>query len=241
MKFRCCLFFALLGALGGHHALLASSISSIDVSTEEAITVHTGDTLVFHLFTWNFGRNAAMFDLPAFPADLTFAMVTAPVGWTGEFAATLESEDRSVNAAIGDLKFNPGFFTSSGYSGEVSSLQGYLHLSPQLSRSIFQAGSIVIALQNLGPDLELGLSPYFLRQNMFVSLSVGRLSVGALPGWVELEEPQNPLRLSDFGGPETFQGATDVPEPGPKGLLLAGGTILCGISILLRQFTQRDR
>jgi hypothetical protein len=223
----------------GTNALYAGAILSLDVSTETTVTVHTGDTLAFHLLTWNFAKNATRYNVPALPSDINFAFVTAPVGVAGEFAARLESEDGSATAALGDLKFTPGFFTSSGYTGDVSTLQGYLHLSPQLSQSLFEPGSIVIALENLGPNLELGLAPYILRQNMYASLSAGRLSVGALPGWVELEEPQNQMRLSVFDASETFGAVAEVPEPGSMSLLVGGGVILCALSALLGQFSQR--
>jgi hypothetical protein len=236
MTLRWWLWFAILA---GGDALHAGTIRTQDISAETITTVHSGDTLLFQLFTWNFGRNTERFNVPALPADLNFVLVTSPLDAAGEFAATLESEDRSVTAAIGEVQFSRGFFTSSGYSGEVSTLQGYLHLAPLLSQSLFEAGSIVIALENLGPDLEIGLSPYVLRQNMFVSVSVGRLSVGALPGWVELEEPQKQLRSSVFGAGESLPGVAETPEPDSRGLSVAGGLILCALSVLLRQFSRR--
>jgi len=237
MKPRWWLWFAILGS----NALYGGAIRDLDVSSETTTTVRSGGTLVFHLLTGNFARSAERFNLPAFPADLNFALITAPVGAAGEFTATVESEDRSVAAAIGNLKFSSGFFTSSGYSGEVSTLQGYLHLSPQLSQSLFESGSIAIALQNLGSDMELGLAPYVLRQDMFVSLSAGRLSVGALPGWVELQEPQNHIRLSVFGQEKVSDAMAEVPEPDSRGLMVAAGIILCALSVLAGQFSHRGR
>ncbi|MEO8371847.1 MAG: hypothetical protein ABI806_21855 [Candidatus Solibacter sp.] len=234
MKLRWWLYLAILGG----NALYGGTIHDLDVSAETTLTVRSGDTLVFHLFTWNFARTAERLDLPATPTDLSFALVTAPAGMAGEFSATLESEDRSVTAQIGNLTFSPGFFTSSGYSGEVSTLQGHLHLSPRLSQSLFESGSIAIALQNLDADMEIGLPPYVLRQNMFVSLSAGRLSVGALPGWVELQAPQNQLHLSVFELEPEYATAAEVPEPASMGLLVAGGLILCALSVLLRQFSR---
>jgi len=62
--------------------------------------------------------------------------------------------------------------------------------------------------------------------------------VGALPGWVELQEPQNQLRLSVFELEPASATAASVPEPGSKGLLIAGGLILCALSVLLRQFSR---
>jgi len=132
-------------------------------------------------------------------------------------------------------------FTSSGYSGEVSTLQGYLHIAPMLSQPLFESGSIAIALRNLGPDIELGLSSYALRQNLFVSLSAGRLSVGALPGWVELEEAQNQRGLSFLDAQEGPGDGAEIPEPGSRRLLLGGWGIICGLSVLLRQIARDGR
>ena len=209
MQPRCWLLFATFWA----NALQAGAIANLDVSAETVQTVQTGDRLVFHVFTTNFAVNAARFDLPAFPADLNFALVTAPLREGGKFAVTLESGDRSVTAGLGDLTLAPGVLNSNAYSGDVSTLQGYLHVSPLLSASIFESASIAIVLENLGPGIQIGLSPYVLRQDLYVGLSVGRLSVGALPGWVELEEPQNQRNRAVFAVAGAAAARAEVPEP----------------------------
>ena len=135
-----------------------------------------------------------------YPTDVSFALVSAPLSVAGGFAATLESADRTVSVAFGNLTFGPGHFQGSGYAGEVSTLQGYLHLSPLLSEALFSAPSAVIALRNEGPDVTVGLAPYLLRQDLYASLSGGPLSVGAIPGSVDLESQENPVNLKDFGG-----------------------------------------
>jgi hypothetical protein len=211
----------------GANGLQAAAIANLDVSAETVQAVHTGDRLIFHLYTSNFAKNAARFDLPAFPADLSFALVTAPLVEAAEFAVTLESEDRLVTAAFRDLRFTPGILKSSAYSGDVSTLQGYLHLSPLLSESIFESGSIAIVLENLGPEIEIGLASSLLRQDLYVGLSVGSLSVGALPGWVELEAPQNQRTRAIFGVAEAVAAPAEVPEPRPGVLIFAGAAILC--------------
>jgi hypothetical protein len=227
----------LLLAILGTSALYAGTIRSLDVSSENTVAVRSGETLRFHLFTWNFADQAARYDLSPAPSDLTFALVTAKLGSGGTFAATLESEDRSISAAIGDLTFQPGTFMSSDYSGEISTLQGYLYLSPLLSESLFQSGSMVISLLNLGSDVELGLATNVLQQDMFASLSAGQLSVGALPGRVELEKPQTQQRGSSFSVGSLAAAPPQVPEPGSKGLLVAGGVLLCALSALLRRIS----
>src|ERR1035437_7894389 len=129
---------------------------------------------------------------------------TSDLSVAGGFGATLESADRSVSVAFDSLTFGPGYFNGSEYAGEVSAFQGYLHLSPLLAEVLFSAPSAVIALRNDGPDVTIGLPPYLLRQNLFACLSGGPLSVGAIPGWVELEGQTNNARLAGFGGPLNF-------------------------------------
>jgi hypothetical protein len=104
--------------------------ATIDVSSDTSATVRTGDTLVFHLLTWNYAMDAAAFGLPLYPSEVSFALVSAPLDFVGEFAATLESADRGVSVAFGDLTFGPGHFQGSGYMGDVSTLQAaYLYLA----------------------------------------------------------------------------------------------------------------
>lgn len=207
--------------------------STIDISRETSAVVRTGDTLVFHMFTWNFGVNAASLGLPVNPTDVSFAFVSAPLSGAGTFAATLESADRAVSVAFGNPTFSRGSFQGSGYAGEVATLQGYLHLSASLSEALFGAQSAVIALRNEGPDVTVGLAPYLLRQGVYASLSGGPLSVGATPGWVDLESPENAVRPMNPRGAMSFAADSDVPEPGSGALLLGGAVLLCGLSAVL--------
>ena len=212
--------------------------STIDVSTETSAVVRTGDTLVFHLSTWNFGVNAAAWGLPLYPTDVTFALASAPLSGAGGFAATLESADRAVSVVFGNLTFSPGHFHGSGYSGEASTLESYLHLSPLLSEALFSASSAVIALRNDGPDVTVGLPSYLLRQDLFANLSGGPLSVGAIPGWVELESLVTRELRMDLGGAVNFEAISEVPEPQSGVLLLGGGVLLCGLSLVLARFSR---
>jgi hypothetical protein len=214
---------------------------SADVSSMSSAVVHTGDTLVFQLLTWNFGVNAAAFGLPVYPTDVSFALVSAPLSVAGGFAATLESADRAVSVAFDSLTFGPGSFQGSGYAGEVSTLQGYLRLSPLLSEVLFSAPSAVIALRNDGPDVRIGLDPYVLRQNLYASLSGGPLSVGALPGSVDLESPVNLASLMDLRGAVTLAADAAVPEPQTGGLLFGGGVLLCGLSVVLGRVSRKRK
>src|SRR5260370_21251640 len=130
--------------------------STIDVSTDTSAVLHTGDTLVFQLLSWNFAVDAPAFGLPAYPAEVNFALVSAPLGAAGEFAATLKSADRSVFVAFRDLTFGPGYFHGSGHAGEVLPLHRYLSLSPVLSEELFHAPSAFIVLRQQSPEVTLG-------------------------------------------------------------------------------------
>ena len=204
MKLQLGLWFAILSAP-------SIGAATIDVSADTSATVRTGDTLVFHLLTSNFALDAARFGLPLYPSEVSFALVSAPLGANGEFAATLESADRGVSVAFGDLTFGPGYFQGSGYTGDVSTLQGRLSLSPLQSEVLFGSTSAVIALRNQGPDVEVGLAPYALRQSLYASLTGGPLSVGAVAGFGGPGRPHKSgsgkfLRSDEFCGRYTGPG-----------------------------------
>jgi hypothetical protein len=212
--------------------------ATIDVSADNSAIVRTGDALVFHLLTWNYAVDAAAFGLPLYPSEVSFALVSAPLGVGGGFAATLESADRKVSVAFGDLTFGPGYFQGSGYKGDVSTLQGRVSLSPWQSEVLFSSTSAAIALRNQGPDVEVGLAPYGLRQSMYASLTGGPLSVGAVTGSVDLEGHGNQARLNSFGA-MSFAVGTEAPEPQTGGLFLSGGALLWGISAILPRISRR--
>jgi hypothetical protein len=227
--------------LGLWLAILSTSpagAATIDVSADTRTTLRTGDTLVFHLLTSNFALDAAAFGLPVTPSEISFALVSAPLGVGSRFAATLESPDRAVSVAFGDLTFGPGYFQGSGYAGEVSTLQGRLDLTPALSKVLFSSTSTVIALLNEGPDVLLGLAPYTLRQSLYASLTEGSLSIGAVPGSVDLEGRVTRTRVNSFGA-RSFTTDTSVPEPQSGGLFLLGGALLCGFSPIFRRISRR--
>jgi hypothetical protein len=212
--------------------------ATIDVSSDTSAAVRTGDTLVFRLLTWNYALDAAAFGLPLYPSEVSFALVSAPLDFVGEFAATLESADRGVSVAFGDLTFGPGYFQGSGYTGDVSTLQGRLSLSPLISEVLFSSTSAVIALRNQGPDVEVGLAPYALRQSLYASLTGGPLSVGAVPVSVDLEGRVNRARMNSFAATSSAV-ETEAPEPQTGSLFLLGGALLCGISAILPRISRR--
>ena len=135
-------------------AVSSLGASTLDVSADTSVLVHSGDTLVFHLLTSNFSGNAARLGVSRSPSQLDFTLVSAPGVGPVEFAATLESTAGSL--AFGDVIFHSGYFQGSGYSGEISTLQGRVELPPPLSETLFEASTtIVLALRNEGPD-EIG-------------------------------------------------------------------------------------
>jgi hypothetical protein len=231
MRLRWGLYLAILGAP-------AIRASTIDVSAETGVLVHTGDTLAFHLLIGSFGVHATAVGLPVYPTEVNFALASAPLGALGEFGATLESADGTVSVGFGDLTFGPGYFQGGAYSGGSSTLQGSLHLAPLLSEELFSTQSVVIALRNEGPDVTLGLAPYLLRQDLFAGLSGGPLSVGALTGLVDLESPVKPARLISSRGAKDVLAGAEVPEPRSGGLLLGGGVLLCGLSAILARISR---
>lgn len=237
-------YFAILATpvMGG--SILGSSPGSslgtrIDVSGDTSILVHTGDALIFHMFTSSYSVNAAALGLPLHPEDVNFALISDSPSGSGVFSATLESADRAVWLAFGSLTLGPGFFQGSGFEGEAATLQGFLHLSPVLSDAIFSAPSAVIVLRNQGPDVTLGFSSYLLRQDLFTGLSGGPLSVGAVPGMVELERHAVRGGAMNFGVSLDLAPVADVPEPYTGGLLFGGGALLCGLSVILERVSRR--
>jgi hypothetical protein len=209
-------------------ALLAASSSgaaTLDVSADTSVVVRTGDELVFHLLTSNFGESAAQFNLSRSPSQLNFAFVSAPVASAGSFDFTLESADRTVSIGSGELKFHSGYFQAETFSGEVSTLEGFLPLLPDKGSD---EEDLVLTLRNEGPDIRLGLPPYLVRQDLYASLSGGPLSVGTVAYLVDLESRDSdwPTRLARVA---SSAATTGIPEPDSGGLLLGGGVLLCWV------------
>ena len=188
------------------------------------------------------GVHAAGQNLSPYPTDVNFALVSDPLSGAAGFAASVESADGTVSVALDNLIFGLGNLQSSGYTGTVSVLQGALHLSSLLdSAGLFSGSSVAVALLNEGPDVTVGLAPYLLRQDLFASLSGGPLSVGAIPGSVELESPDQPVNLTHFGPAAIFAADSEVPEPQTFGLLFGGGALLCGLSAVLARVSRRRK
>lgn len=195
---------------------------TIDVSAQVAALLDTGDELSFKVPSWNYSIDAAAFGLPAYPTEVGFVFVSAPVDSLARIDAVLESGDGSVSVAFGGpLSLVPGTFHGFRYSGPVSVLEGSLQLSETLAQQVFGNSPAVLTLIDTGPALTVGLAPYTLQEDMNVSLGSGGLSVGAPPGGVALVEA--PLRkLAGFSLMDYESDPAATPEP-CSGMLLPGG------------------
>ena len=211
---------------------------TMDVSSAESVLVGGGDTLSFELFTGSYNTAAQQFGQSPWAEMLRFCLVTAPTGPGAEFSATIRTADASIALELGDiLDFAPGFLTSTGFQGAVSTLQGQFQLDSQLSQDLFSTGQVWLDITNLGSNLTLGLPPQVLSHNLYASLSGGPLSVGAITGAVLLTHPVSTFAASPNGNAFSVD-AFALPEPGTPWMLAGGGALLAGLS---RRFTLLSR
>ena len=216
------------------------SAGTIDVTSAENVQLQTGDRLSFELSSWNYSADAVAFGLPADPTDVAFALITAPFT-SGMLSATLASADASIFVALDNLGFTSGYYSGAGYQGAVSLLRGHFSLSSSLSQDLFEGGSVHLDFENTGGGLFLGLAPLTFSQDLFVSLSSGPMSVGAMPGAVSLIQAEPPA-APQFRLARAFAPPPDpVPEPAAKWLILGGGLLLCGFSRYLRRLSSASR
>jgi len=223
----------------------------VDVTGNASVRLEAGDTLAFEVFSGSFNKNAAMFGLGQTPSTVGFALASSPTADAGNFSVWLGSADGAASTEIaGSLAFHTGAFSGAGYQGLVSLLDGNFQLSPVLAQQIFAGGSSVLTLRNDGPAVTFDLSPYTIGQDLFVSLGGGPLSVGGLVGTVTWGSEAS-ISLPNSESFDTPQGLTlggtnggplsEAPEPGSSVLFLAGGGLLCGLSMLLNRLSRRGR
>jgi hypothetical protein len=214
---------------------------TMDISSAESVLVAGGDTLSFELFTGSYSAAAQQFGLPPDAQMLRFCLVTAPIGPGEQFSATLRTGDASTTVELGDvLEFSPGFLSSAGFQGAVSTLQGQFQLDSQSSQNLLSSGPIWLDLTNLGAALTFGLSPQTFSHDLYASLSGGPLSVGAITGAVLLQHPTPNYALNLNGNPVPVD-AFALPEPGTAWMLAGGGALLAVFSRRLTVLLQRRK
>jgi hypothetical protein len=203
---------------------------TVDVTSAESVVVAKGDTLSFELFTGSYTVAAQQFGLPVYAEMLRFCLVTAPTDPGAQFSATVRTDDASIFLELGDvLDFSPGFLSSTGFQGAVSTLQGQFQFDSQLSQNLFGSGPVWLDFTNQGSDITLGLSPLFLNHDLYASLSGGPLSVGAVTGTVVLRHPVPSYAANPFGNSVPVD-AFSLPEPGTPWMLVGGGALLAAFS-----------
>ena len=193
--------------------------STIDVSGDTSVILHTGDELLFQLSVQSYQRQAAVYGAPVDPTTFSFILASEPVASRVQFEAGLQATDGGASETFpGPLSLAPGILTSSTYSGPVSTLTGSLALSQSESWSLFRSGAAVLYLEDLGGEVTLGLPPYDLRQDLYGSTAGGPISVGAITTGVSLARSPG----------------SQVPEP-TSALLVLGGAALCLAAQILKR------
>ena len=201
--------------------------SNIDVTGRTWLTVKGGETLAFEFSDSNFVWNARGLGVSEVPSAITFQFLTAANGAQAEFQATLEAADGSASLALaGPLGFVPGTLSSSQYNGPVSALAGTFYLSAADAQRIFAGSSAVLVLRNLGPEVDFGLAPFTLRQDLYLSVRGDGFSVGAAAESVVFDPPD----------------AAIMPTPEPSAGLLAGlGGVAIGLGGALSNRLRQQR
>ena len=203
--------------------------ASIDVASQPAQTLHSGDTLAFLFTDANFVTNAAGFGLSSSPASVSFNLMSAPIAASGQFSATLESLDGSAWAAFpGPITFTAGQAQSSAYTGPVSDLTAAMTLSSSLSQQIFTNSKAVLLLTYTGPDIVVSFPGHSLEQDLSLSVQGGGLSTGTL---------NYDVTLSGLSGGDSPAAA--APEPSSALLLVGFGAVFFSAAWLMKVFKRR--
>jgi hypothetical protein len=194
---------------------------TIDVSSQPAQLLQSGDSLTFLFSDSSYAQHATSMGLAASPSQIFFNLSSVPLNSAGHFTAVVESADGSASALFpGPLQWTSGMVQTSGYDGAGSVLVGSLMLSSALSQEIFEGTEAELTLLYVGPDITVGLPGNALRNDLTISLTGQGTSVGAMDYGVTLSSGQ----------------AIVAPEPDPASMLVAMGVLLCALSVALKRF-----
>jgi hypothetical protein len=214
---RCLCISVFLGVLAS-----STSAATVDVSMQTTQALQSGDSLAFLFTDASYARLALSMGMSPYPSQIFFDLMSAPVGAAGQFTVELESEDGSASAPFpGPVQWTSGVVMTSEYSGSASVLTDSLTLSSALSQQIFATPDADLILTYTGPDITVGLPPYSLKNDLYVSLTGGPLTIGAMVDGVTLDEADP---------------ASAAPEPNSAALTFGAGMLLCAISLVLKRF-----
>jgi hypothetical protein len=227
---------------GSCACLLAASLCSatINVSTQQSVTLETGDTLIYSISAYSYLVHAPQLGGPADPSAITVSLLADPLIGSLGLGLSLESYGGGVSAPMENVSQEDGYFAGSLYQGPVTGETGFMQLSPDLSSELFSGPAVLLEVQDLGGEVTLGLPPYAMLQSLEVSLSGSGFSVGGVVAAVTLEPAQAP-EMSALASPmDAFASPLDdeldaVPEPSSGALLALGGACLALAALFLKR------
>jgi len=196
---------------------------TIDVTSLKTQELESGDSLAFLFTDSSYAQFASGMGMPAYPSQIFFDLISAPVGSAGQFTVALESGDGSASSvSLAPVDWSIGVVETSEYGGTASIVTDSLTLSSTLSQAIFAGSWAELILKYTGPDVTVGLPGYPLKNDLTISLVGGPLSIGALDQDVTLNDGLDP--------------ASVVPEPDSGMLIVVVGLLLCAISLAIKRF-----
>lgn len=193
--------------------------STINVSTQESVTLQSGDTLIYSISAYSYLVHAQELGGPADPSIFAFYLPSNPLVGTLDLRVSLESYGGGFSAPVTNASQEPGYVDGTLYQGPVSGEFGSLMLSPGLSGELFSGPAVLLEVQNLGSAVTLGLEPYTLLQSLQVTLVGTDFSVGGVVAAAKLQEAPG---ISMMAMESDSDEVSDAPEPLP-GVLLALG------------------
>ena len=181
--------------------LTAGTVNPVmDVSNATGQVLNPQDQLLFTISDWSYQVQAAQRGLSPYPVHIAFQLISEPQSPTGDFTAVLESADGSVAVDFpGSFEWLPGRYQSSGYTGPISALYGALDLPAGLAEELFSGTFVVLALENQGAPVAVGLPPNKLGTELSVSFSAPGLGVSVPVVRTEYQDPPATAPEPDSG------------------------------------------